>query len=51
MKYFLIMFITWLIILATMGFLYYIKHYDFVCFLTTCIMSMIIIFIQTEMGD
>lgn len=51
MKYFLIMFITWFIIFATMGFLYYIKHYDAVCFFTACVMSMIVIVIQLEMRD
>lgn len=49
MKYISGSLITWLILMITMGFLNYINHLDKVCFYITCIMMVIIIFIQLEM--
>lgn len=51
MKYILVNLITWLILMITMGFLQYIKHLDRVCFFVTCIMMVVVSFIQLEMRN
>lgn len=44
MRYFLILLFNWIIVLLTMGFLQYIKHFDRVCFVVSVFMSLFLLF-------